>query len=138
MAPARINHNVGERLSGLEASVAAFREYESEKWHKLAQDLQPLVMLPERMTRDIGKLQGSVDGRINSVEKSLERSLTSAIEKALTPVKAEMTELRTDVEALKKQSAMLTGAKLLMIFIVQTAIAAVAALAGVFALRGQG
>lgn len=125
---------LGERISGLEATVTAFRQYETDKWHKLDNDLTPLVQLPERMTRDIGKLQGTVEGRINSVEKSLERTITVAIEKALIPVIAEVTDLGTRIGVLEKQRNILTGAKLLFVFLVQTLIAAIAAVAAVFAL----
>lgn len=107
----------GEQISGLQATVDAFREYETEKWHKLANDLQPLMQLPERLTRDVAKIDAKVEVRINAVAKEIERSVLAAIKEAVAPIKKEMAELRTDVDALKALSNKLSGARILLIFL---------------------
>jgi hypothetical protein len=119
--------NLGERISGLEATVTQMDGYSHDRWHKLANDMTPLLALPERLTRDVAKIDAKVEVRINAVAKEMERSVLSAIKEAIAPIKAEMVDLRTDVDALKEQSNKLTGAKLLLVFIVQTVIAVVAA-----------
>jgi hypothetical protein len=125
--------DLGERISSLEASVGAFREYESEKWHKLAQDLQPLVMLPERITRDVAKIQGSFDGKLGALEKMLDRSITAAIEKAILPMNQDIAELRSDVDALKLERQRFTGARRFGVWVVQMLIAATGAIIAVLA-----
>ena len=52
--PAR--ESLGERISSVEATLGALEKYEHERWHKLSNDLQPLVALPEKITRDIAKM----------------------------------------------------------------------------------
>lgn len=127
--PARAQ-NLGERISGLEATVASMDGYSHERWHKLANDMTPLLALPERLTRDVAKIDAKVEVRINAVAKEMERAVLSAIKEAIAPIKAEMVELRSDVDALKAQSNKLTGAKLLFVFVIQTVIACVAGFAG--------
>jgi polyhydroxyalkanoate synthesis regulator phasin len=110
---------VGERISGLEATVASMDSYSHERWHKLANDMVPMLALPERLTRDVAKIDAKVEVRINAVAKEMERAVLAAIKEAIAPIKAEMVELRTDVDALKAQSNKLTGAKLLLVFIMR-------------------
>lgn len=93
--------NVGQRISSLEATVAGMDKYAHEKWHDLNNTLQPLVLLPERITRDIAKLQGSFDGRINAVTKEIERTITVAVENALNPVINDVENLKSRVDALE-------------------------------------
>lgn len=125
--------DLGERISSLEASVGAFREYESEKWHKLAQDLQPLVMLPERITRDVAKMQGNFDGKLGALEKMLDRSITAAIEKAILPMNQDISELRADVDGLMLKDQQTTGGRRLAVWVIQTLFAAVTAILAVLA-----
>jgi predicted RNase H-like nuclease (RuvC/YqgF family) len=144
MAAARANQaeSVGERLAGVEARLEAFDRYTHERWHGLNNDLQVLLALPERLTREVGKLQGIIDGRIASVSKDVERSMEAAISKALKPVTDDVTELKAEVEGLRKEIEALktskqqwTGARIAVTLIVQTVIAAVAATAAVLSIH---
>jgi hypothetical protein len=125
---------LGERMAALEAKFDGFDKYTHDKWHEQAQKLQPLYMLPERLTRDVAKLQGTVDGRINSVTKEIERSIVAAIEKAIEPMSRDITELNTRVTALELSDRQETGARRLAVWIAQTVIAAVSAIVAVLAL----
>lgn len=125
---------IGERLSGLEAKVEGMDRYTHEKWHDLNNTLQPLIALPERLTRDVAKIQGIFDGKIHTVSKDFERSIMAAIEKALMPMSADIAELRADVEALKADRHQLTGGRRFAVWIVQTLIAAIGAVIAVLTL----
>ncbi len=102
--------NIGERLSGLEATVTSLEKYEHDRWHKLAQDLQPLVLLPERLTREMGRLQGTFDGRIVTISKEIERSITSAVEKAIEPINTDVADLKVKVATLLEERSRRDGA----------------------------
>lgn len=130
--------DLGERLASLEATVTALEKYEHERWHKLAQDLQPLVLLPERLTREMGKLQGTFDGRVSTISKEIERSITSAVEKAIEPIHEDMSTIRQRVSNLEDAQSQWRGAKLLAVWMVQTLIATVAALVAVFSFKAGG
>jgi hypothetical protein len=112
--------DLGEKVAGIDARFAAFEKYEHERWHKLNNDLQPVVALPERVTRDIAKLQGTFEGRINSVSKELERAITSAVEKAMASVNADVAELRADVDALKLANSGQEGERTVLKSILQS------------------
>lgn len=128
MAPPRgSGGDVGERLARVEARLEASDDYAHERWHKLNNDLQPLMNLPERLARDMGKMQGLFDGKLGSVTKELERSMEAAISKALVPVtddvsglQREVADLRKEIEALKTARNQLTGAKIVILWLVQT------------------
>lgn len=122
---------LGERMSGLEATVAAFEKYERDRWHKLSNDLQPLVNLPERLTRDIAKMQGVFDGRISTVSKDIERSITAAVERAIEPVNADVAKLKTDVEALQSAHLKDEGARGIIAIIFRSPVIAWLASAGI-------
>lgn len=108
---------LGERVAALDARFESFERYEHDRWHKLANDLQPLIGLPVQMARDIGKLEGS-----------LERTVAEAVGKAVQPVSDEVAALRADVEALKASSHQFSGARMLAVWFIQTVVAAAAAL----------
>jgi hypothetical protein len=110
MAPAR--SDVGERISSLEATLDAFREYEKTHWHDLNNTLQPLVGLPVQMARDIAKLEAKLEAKLDGRLAEIDRRLT----------------------AIEGQRQQMTGAKQLAVWLVQTVIAALAA---VVALRGH-
>jgi seryl-tRNA synthetase len=130
MPPPR--ENLGERIAGVEAAFERFERYERERWHKQDNDLTPLLQLPERLTREIGKLQGMVEGRINSVSKDIDRSIAAAIKDALQPLSQDMVELKAKVDELERQRNVLTGAKMTGVFIIQTLLAILTALGGSF------
>lgn len=108
---------LGERLSGLEAKFDSFERYEHDRWHKLANDLQPLIGLPVQMARDIGKLQGGFDGRIGTITKEIERSITAAVEKAIEPVNQDIAALKSDVDLLMSAKHKQDGASNLLLAI---------------------
>lgn len=115
MAPPRGPVPVGERISGLEAKFDAYERYSHERWHDLANDLQPLLGIPIQLTRDLakmeGKLEAKIDGRLSAIE--------------------------TRLLAIEQQRQQITGAKQLGVWLIQTALAALAAISAVFALRGS-
>lgn len=109
MTPPR-QDTLGERLSGVEATLEAFEKYERDRWHKLAQDMQPLVNLPSQMTRDMAKIQGAFEGRISTVTKEIERSITAAVERAIEPVNNEVASMKSRIEALETKGHRQEGA----------------------------
>jgi hypothetical protein len=111
MVAARNHAEVGERIAGLEATVAGFEKYERERWHKLDNDLQVIIGLPNQMTRDIAKLEGKLEAKIDG--------RLSAIELRLSAIEA--------------QRQQITGAQRLGVWFVQTVIAALAAFSAMFA-----
>src|SRR5687767_9941975 len=123
---------LGERISGLEAKVDGMDRYAHEKWHDLNNTLQPLALLPEKMTRDIAKMQGSFQGQINSVSKDIERTITSAIENAIMPINKAVTDLDSRVSALEKQHEQETGAKNLLSWFLQSPLVGWLVAAGLF------
>jgi hypothetical protein len=104
----------GERISRLEAMFVAYEKYSHERWHDLNNDLQLIVGLPLQLTRDLakmeGKLESKMDGRLAAIEMRL--------------------------SAIEQQRQQVTGAKQLGVWLVQTLFAAIAAVGTVFALRG--
>lgn len=117
----------GERLARVEEQLKSLNQYTHDKWHDMAQVLQPLAMLPERMTRENGKLQGMVEGRIAANSKEIERSFTAAIKEALQPFTDDLREVKDglskhtrEIEELKLTSARITGARLFIAWLVGT------------------
>lgn len=102
---------VGERVAALSASFEAELKYSHDRWHKLNNDLTPLVQLPERLTRDIAKLQGTFDGRMAAMSKDMERSIQLAVERAVDPVRAEMRDHDQRIVALEAAGERSKGAK---------------------------
>lgn len=119
---------LGERIAALAASFDAEKQYQHDRWHKLDNDLTPLVNLPERLTREIGKLQGIFEGRLTSVSREFERSMEAAITKALTPIVNDVAELKSRVETLETNRNQLSGAKMFGVWLVQTILAAIVAI----------
>lgn len=127
MAPPRGSPDLGERLAALTASFEAEKDYQHDRWHKLDNDLTPVVNMPERLVREMGKIQGIFESKISAVSKELERSMEHAIGRAVKPVtddvtglKSEIAELRKEIEALKTARNQLTGAKIVILWLVQT------------------
>lgn len=128
---------LGERIAGLEAKFDGFDKYTHERWHDLGNTLQSLAMLPEKLTRDIAKLQGTFDGKIDSFRRDIERSIGDAIASALEPVTGDIAKLKAEVDALKEARLQFTGARLVLVWIVQTVIAAATAIGGIIAFKGN-
>lgn len=126
---------LGERIAALVASFEAEKQYQHDRWHKLDQDLTPVVMLPEKLVREIAKLQGTFEGRMNSISKEFERSLVDAIEKALRPVVSDVSDLQSRVNKLEIDGNRLSGVKIFLVWAVQTILAAI--VAAVVLVKGQ-
>jgi hypothetical protein len=99
----------GERISGLEAKFDAYERYSHERWHQLANDLQPLSGLPLQLTRDIAKLEARLEAKIDGRLADIDRRLT----------------------AIETQRQQLTGARQLGVWLVQTVISALAVLVAI-------
>lgn len=110
-----------ERVAALAAQFEAFEKYEHDRWHKLNGDLTPVVQLPERMTREIGKIHGLVDGKMLSMTRDFEKAIKDAVESAVKP-------LRDDVEKLKLAGQRWTGARMFGMWFISTVLAIVAAI----------
>lgn len=128
----------GERIAALAASFEAEKNYQHERWHKLDNDLTPVVNLPEKLTRDIGKLQGLFEGRINAVSQEVARATEAAIEKALRPVTADIRKITDrldghdgDIGDLKAFRDRWTGAKVAILIIGQALLNAIVAIGAV-------
>lgn len=102
----------GEKLAALAASFESFERYNHERWHQLNNDLQPLIGLPVQMARDIAKLEGKIEAKMDGRLLAIETRLT----------------------AIEQQRQQITGARQLSVWLVQTIIAALAAVAGIVAL----
>jgi hypothetical protein len=124
MAPSRPDP-LGERLSGLEATVASMDKYAHSKWHDLNNTLQPLTGLPLQLSREIAKMQGTFDGRMSAITRDMERSITAAVEKAIEPVNTEIATLKAKVEALEQANFQEAGAKGLAAAIMRSPIVSV-------------
>jgi hypothetical protein len=111
MAPAR-SGALGERIASLAASFEAEKDYSHDRWHKLDNDLTPIINLPTQISRDIAKLEGKleakIDGRLSAIEARL--------------------------YAIESQRQQLSGAKQLGVWLIQTLIAAAAAVTGIIAM----
>lgn len=135
--------NLGERISSLEATVASSDKYAHERWHKLDNDLSPITLLPAQIARDLGKMEGRIQGKIGSITEDMERKIADAVARAVAPVRDDVCELKTevsaqqiDIDALKLDLSRWTGARLLLAYIVGVLVAAASALAGLLGLRG--
>jgi hypothetical protein len=111
---------LGERIAALSASFEAEKEYQHERWHKLDNDLTPVVNLPEKLTREIGRLQGIFDGKISTVTREIERSITAAVEKAIEPLNVEVIDLKTRVSALETAQVADKTAKGVLVWFLQS------------------
>jgi hypothetical protein len=129
------NQSDSERLAALIASFDAEKGYQHDRWHKLDNDLTPVVNLPERLTREIGKLHGLVEGKITSVSKELERSMEAAIRKAIEPLSEKVKALETEVEDLKAVRAESTVIRKLGDYFLHLVMSAIVAVTAVMALR---
>lgn len=116
-----------ERIAALAASFEAEKGYQHDRWHKLDQDLTPITMLPEKLTREIGRLQGIFDGRLNAASREFERTMEAAIEKALKPVAEDLNDLKVRIGMLETSKNQLTGGQKVVVWVVQTFFAAVVA-----------
>jgi hypothetical protein len=112
--PPRQEH-LGERMSSLEASVAAFEKYEHDRWHQLNNDLTALMGLPTQFAREMARLEGGFQGKI-----------AEAVRQAIAPLMADMGDLKERVSAIETRQNAWGGARSLAVWIVQTMIAAAA------------
>lgn len=125
---------LGERVAGLAARFEAFESYEHDRWHQLNNDLTPLVNIEGRIARDLAKMEGRITATIEAtVDKAIAREV-KPINDDVLELKAEVASLRVEIEQLKAKGNQLTGAKQLAVWIVQTLIAAIAALGAIMAM----
>ena len=109
MAPNQSSNSQGEKLAALSASFSGFERYNHERWHQLNNDLQPLMGLPVQMARDIAKLEGKIEAKMDGRLLAIENRLTA-------------------IEAQRQQ---LTGAKMLFVWLIQVLLSALAVLAAI-------
>jgi hypothetical protein len=107
--------NIGERIASLDARFGAFEKYTHERWHDMANDLQPLIAMPKDLTRDMAKLEARLDARFGD---------------RLTAIEARL----TGIEARGNQ---FTGARMFGVWIIQTVATVAAAIGAVVAMRGH-
>jgi hypothetical protein len=108
MAPASGNKD-GERIAGLEAQFRGYEKYSHERWHDLNNTLQPLIGLPALMARDLAKMEGRLEAKIDGRLSAIESRLFS----------------------IESQRQQLSGAKQLGVWMLQTVFAVIAAVATV-------
>ena len=106
MAPAR---NDGERIARMEATLDGLEKYERDRWHKLDNDLMPVINLPLQMTRDIAKLEAKLEAKLDG----------------------RLAQIETRLSAIENQRHQLSGAKQLGVWLMQTIVAALTAIAAV-------
>lgn len=126
---------VGERVASLQGRFEAFEGYEHDRWHKLNNDLMPIIALPEKLAREMGRLEGIQSGRLSAISKEFEATLKEAITQALEPVSKELINLRTDVDELKLGAGKNSVVRQLGLWVVQTLISIAAALAAVLSVK---
>lgn len=105
----------GERMAALEARFESFEKYSHDRWHDLNNSLQPIMMLPERITRDIAKIQGTLESRVNEVGRGIDATVLIAVKDALSPVSQELMELKAKVSVLELANAKEDAQKSLMV-----------------------
>jgi hypothetical protein len=88
----------GERLAAVEAILQRMETYEHDRWHKLANDLQPIMDLPRQMAIETGRLEGKF-------EAAIKRSITEAV----GPILVDIDALKREMEALKTAHDRATG-----------------------------
>jgi hypothetical protein len=120
-------YELGERIASLTASFEAEKDYQHDRWHKLANDITPLLNLPERLTREVGRLHGIMDGKISTMSRDFERSTEATIEKAIAPIVQDVSRLREDVENLKLARQRWTGARIFGLWLLSTMLSIAAA-----------
>lgn len=135
--PGRSNsvQDVGERIAALSASFEAEKNYQHDRWHKQDNDLQALMSLPERLTREIGRLHGLVDGKVSAISKELERSMEAAIRKAIEPLSEKVKALESEVESLKGSRTETTTLRKAADYVAHLVMSVVVAVCAVLALR---
>lgn len=125
---------VGERLARIEGRFDESDANARELWRRNDDALKGLAGLPERLARERGEDRGQTEGRLNAVVADLRRTITDAVEKAIEPLTATQADHEKRLDSLEKQGNALTTARLIIVFIVQTFIAAATAFAGAYAL----
>jgi hypothetical protein len=118
---------LGERIAALTASFEAEKDYQHDRWHKLANDLTPLSSLPERLTREVGRLHGLIDGKMSTLSRDFERSTEATIARAVEPIARDVLQLREDVENLKQERQRWTGARIFALWLLSTVLSIAAA-----------
>lgn len=67
----------GERIARIEEALVQLQSYERDRWHKLDNDLTPVVNLPVQFARDMAKLEVRLDAKIDGRLAAIEGRLTS-------------------------------------------------------------
>lgn len=136
--------DVGERITAVAVQLQEFEKYNHERWHKLNNDLQPLVNLPERFTRELGRMQGTFEGRLSTLAKEMERSTETGIEKALKSLdprfddhKERLDDHEAEIKNLNAWRSQWTGAKIAILLLGQALLNAVIAIGAVLSVTGH-
>ena len=124
---------VGERLASLEASFKSFEKYSHERWHDLSNDLTPVVNMPGQIARDIGKLEGRIDGKISSAVENITKSVRGDIEKLERRIDGH----EDQITGIKLWQSRWTAGKVTTLVIGQALLNAIVAIATVMSVAGR-
>lgn len=139
--PARKSMTIGERVAALTALQEAETKYQHDRWHNLDNKLQPVVLLPEKLAREIGKLHGVIDTRIGAISKDFEKSIEAAIAKANDQHREELKKAvkriddhDDDIRDLQDNQLKFTTTKIIVFWLLQSVVSIAGAVGAVYAI----